>query len=71
MPDQEYDVFLSHAGEDTAWCEALAERLRNEGVRVWFDQWELQPGDNLLARINDGLAGRVRLTFSSITLEST
>jgi len=56
MPDQEYDVFLSHAGEDTAWCETLAERLRNEGVRVWFDQWELQPGDNLLARINGGLA---------------
>jgi len=58
MPDQEfvYDVFLSHAGEDTSWCETLAARLRNEGVRVWFDQWELQPGDNLLARINDGLA---------------
>jgi hypothetical protein len=57
MPDQEheYDVFLSHAGEDTAWCETLAERLRNDGVRVWFDKWELQPGDHLLARLNDGL----------------
>lgn len=58
MPDQEfeYDVFLSHAGEDTEWCETLAERLRNEGVRVWFDKWYLQPGDNVLAKINDGLA---------------
>jgi len=56
MPDQEYDIFLSHASEDAAWCETLAERLRNEGVRVWFDQWKLQPGDNLLARLNDGLA---------------
>jgi TIR domain/Restriction endonuclease len=58
MPDQEfeYDVFLSHAGEDTEWCETLAERLRNEGVRLWFDKWELQPGDNLLAKLNGGLA---------------
>ena len=50
-----YDVFLSHASEDTAWCETLAERLRNDGVRVWLDKWELQPGDHLLARLNDGL----------------
>jgi WD40 repeat protein len=59
MPDQEqgyqYDLFLSHASEDKDWCEKLAERLRDQGVRVWFDGWELRPGDNLMARINDGL----------------
>jgi hypothetical protein len=57
MPDQDfkYDVFLSHAREDTAWCEQLAERLRNEGIRVWFDKWELKAGDHLLKRLNDGL----------------
>jgi hypothetical protein len=57
MPDQEfeYDVFLGHAGEDTAWCETLAERLRNESVRVWFDEWELQPGDHLLKKLNDAI----------------
>ena len=49
----QYDVFLSHAGEDTAWCEALAKRLRNEGVRVWFDKWELQPGDPMLIPLKD------------------
>ena len=32
-----------------------ADRLRNESARVWFDRWELQPGDHLLARLNDGL----------------
>ena len=50
-----YDVFLSHASEDTEWCEKLAERLRNDGVRVWFDRWELQAGDHLEVRINEGL----------------
>ncbi|MBI3249664.1 MAG: TIR domain-containing protein [Deltaproteobacteria bacterium] len=58
MPEREpeYDVFLSHASEDTDWCEKLAERLRERGVRVWFDKWELKPGDHLLMRLNDGIA---------------
>src|SRR5215831_18759881 len=30
----DYDAFLSHASEDKPWCERLAERLRDEGVRV-------------------------------------
>lgn len=55
MSDQEYHLFLSYASEDREWCAMLAERLRNENVRVWFDQWELEPGDHLSARINDGL----------------
>jgi hypothetical protein len=54
-PEPEFDVFLSYASEDVTWCGQLAERLRNEGVRVWFDRWRLQAGDHLEARINDGL----------------
>jgi hypothetical protein len=65
MPERdfEYDVFLSHASEDTAWCRTLAERLRNEGARVWFDEWELKPGDHLLARLNEGM-GNSRTTIA-------
>jgi len=56
MPENyEYDVFLSHASEDTEWSEKLAESLRDEGARVWFDKWEIKPGDNLMYRLNDGL----------------
>ncbi len=40
-----YDVFLSHAGADKPAVEALARRLRDEeGLRVFFDRWELVPG---------------------------
>ncbi len=54
MPDDnlQYDLFLSHASEDTEWCEMLATRLRNLGVRVWFDKWELRGGDKLERRLN-------------------
>jgi hypothetical protein len=65
MPDQDqeyqYDLFLSHASEDNVWCEKLAERLRDQGVRVWFDGWEIKAGDHLEARINDGLEKSLKL----------
>jgi len=57
----EYDVFLSYASEDRAWCERLAECLRAQGIRVWVDFWELQPGDHLEARLNEGLERSRRL----------
>ncbi len=40
-----YDVFLSHADADKRAVEALAQKLRDdEGLRVFFAQWELVPG---------------------------
>src|SRR3974390_1084146 len=50
-----FDVFLSHSAKDKAAVRALAERLRQDGLRVWFDQWVLKPGDNVRARIEEGL----------------
>ena len=50
-----YDVFLSHSKKDKAVVRNVAERLRGEGVRVWFDDWEIRPGDSIPAKIEDGL----------------
>jgi hypothetical protein len=33
----------------------LAERLRKDGVKVWFDEWALKPGDSIPAKIEEGL----------------
>jgi len=35
-----HDVFLSHSAKDKAVVRAVAERLRKDGLRVWFDEWE-------------------------------
>ena len=41
MPGEfQYDVFLSHSAKDTAVVRPLAERLRQDGLKVWFDEWE-------------------------------
>ena len=62
MPDEfPYDVFLSHSAKDKAVVRPLAERLRADGVKVWFDEWVLKPGDSIeknqskTAKIEEGL----------------
>ena len=56
MPDEfPYDVFLSHSAKDKAVVRPLAERLRADGVKVWFDEWVLKPGDSIPAKIEEGL----------------
>ena len=56
MPDEfQFDVFLSHSAKDQAVVRPLAERLRKDGVKVWFDEWVLKPGDSIPAKIEEGL----------------
>jgi hypothetical protein len=55
---QMWDVFISHASEDkAAVVTPLAERLRELGVTVWLDAFELKIGDGLRRKIDAGLAG--------------
>src|SRR6185295_16801103 len=56
MPDDfKYDVFLSHSSKDKDIVRAVAERLRADGLRVWFDEWEIRAGDSIPAKIEEGL----------------
>ncbi|MFH1028195.1 MAG: DUF1883 domain-containing protein [Pseudomonadota bacterium] len=54
---REYDVFVSHASEDKeSVARPIAEKLREFGLRVWFDEFELKIGDSLRRKIDKGLA---------------
>jgi TIR domain len=53
--DFQYDVFLSRSAKDKAVVRSLAERLRQDGLKVWFDEWVLKPGDSIPAKIEEGL----------------
>ncbi len=56
MADEfQYDVFLSHSAKDKAVVRGVAERLRGDGLRVWFDEWEIRPGHGIPAKIEAGL----------------
>lgn len=51
-----YDVFICHAYEDKdAVARPLASALQAAGVRVWFDELILTPGDSLYLSISAGL----------------
>jgi hypothetical protein len=54
------DVFLCHTGADKPWVEYLAERLESEQsegqpIRVFLDKWDIDYGENILLRIEQGL----------------
>lgn len=55
--EKEFDVFISHASEDKVEVvRPLANALKNEGLKVWYDEFELKIGDSLRRKIDKGLA---------------
>jgi len=54
------DLFLCHAGADKAWvCELGARlesaRIGNRSIEVFLDEWDIDYGDNIVAKIEEGL----------------
>ncbi len=50
-------VSYSHDGEEhKAWVLNLATRLANNGIDVVFDQWDLGPGHDLTAYMNEAVS---------------
>jgi len=55
--DPEYDVFISHASEDKdEVVRPLAHALKEKGIKVWYDEFEMKIGDSLRRKIDKGLA---------------
>lgn len=64
----EYDVFISHASEDKDdVVRPLAHALRENGLKVWYDEFELKIGDSLRRKIDIGLA---RSRFGIVVLSN-
>jgi hypothetical protein len=56
------DLFICHSSIDKPWVEALAERVEGEEwqgrrLKVFFDKWDIGPGDNVILKLDDALAG--------------
>ena len=55
--DKEYDVFLTHASEDKDdLVRPLAHKLKNEGLKVWYDEFEIRMGDSIVEKVDCGIA---------------
>jgi hypothetical protein len=64
-----FDVFISHASEDKeAIVRPLAHALREHGLDVWYDEFELKIGSSLRQTIDRGIANS---KFGVIVLSKT
>ncbi|MDI6711027.1 MAG: toll/interleukin-1 receptor domain-containing protein [Bacillota bacterium] len=48
-------IFLSHNKMDRDIARRLGAQLVLGGADVWFDEWEMQAGDSIIGKINEGL----------------
>lgn len=70
-PEQKksFDFFISHASEDKPdVASPLYEALTRRGLEVWFDKAELQVGDSLRRKIDQGLSAS---TFGVVILSAS
>jgi len=58
-------IFISYAREDQDFVLKLATDLRERGIRVWVDQWEISAGEDWDKAIDDALR---RLPYFLIVL---
>ena len=50
-----FDVFICHASEDKDFVDQLTSTLKNDGVAVWYDSFQIGWGDDLRPAIDNGL----------------
>lgn len=43
--------FVCHSHADKELARRVAEALQANGIDVWFDEWEIKPGDSLVQKI--------------------
>lgn len=65
LPAETIDLFLCHNGADKPWVKELAEQVESETydgtpggrrLHVWYDEWDIEKGENVVVSINRGLA---------------
>lgn len=49
-------VFISHNKADKIASRLLAIALVEQGIGVWFDEWEIRPGDSITGGLEAGLS---------------
>jgi hypothetical protein len=54
-PIQFYSVFVSHSTADKDFARRLHGRMRSEGLRVWFDEEDMQGGRELHPQIDEAI----------------
>jgi hypothetical protein len=54
-PASTFSVFLSHSSRDKSLVYHVFNELHKAEVRSWYDRYEIEPGDSITDKINEGL----------------
>ncbi len=57
------NVFISHRRADAVLAEKLAKEIVDAGHKVWLDDWNIQLGDSIVGRMQEGLEGSTYLVL--------
>jgi hypothetical protein len=55
MKTREFDVFLSHSSADKSIIKQIVSDFRKENINVWVDHEQINFGDNITGKIEEGL----------------
>lgn len=48
-------VFISYSHSDKEWARAFAQTIATSGIEVWFDEFNIKPGEPLVESLEKGL----------------
>jgi TIR domain/AAA domain len=55
--EKRWTVFLSYSWKDQPFVDWLYSKLRDANLTVWYDKYEIRPGDSIPDKIEEGLKG--------------
>ena len=56
-------AFLCHSSQDKDVVEAFANKLLSRKASVWYDKWDIKPGESIVQKVNDGLSEMTHLVI--------
>lgn len=48
-------VFISYSHSDKEWARTFAQTIASSGIEVWFDEFNIKPGEPLVESLEKGL----------------
>ncbi len=52
---KKFMVFLSHSSKDKGIVDKIFNEVQKNEISAWYDKYEIQPGDSITDKINEGL----------------
>ena len=50
------EIFISYSSNDAVKVRRLVKALKDKDGKVWFDEEQILPGDDLIKKISDGIS---------------